>query len=67
MGRFSPSSGGSRWAAPGHLAGLALAAVLAWRSSRGAASWVLVATAVAASAAVIARLRSRMVLRLSRR
>jgi two-component system, NtrC family, nitrogen regulation sensor histidine kinase NtrY len=45
--------------------GLALAAVLAWRSlPPGAFRWTVIAAAFAVSAAVIARLRSRMVLRL---
>jgi nitrogen fixation/metabolism regulation signal transduction histidine kinase len=45
--------------------GLALAAVLAWRDlPPGPLPWVLVATAFAVSAVLIARLRSRMVLRL---
>jgi nitrogen fixation/metabolism regulation signal transduction histidine kinase len=47
------------------LPGLALAGVLAWRAlPPGALRWVLLSTAFAASAAVIARLRSRLVLRL---
>ena len=47
------------------LPGLVLAGVLAWRAlPSGALRWVLLATAFAASAAVIARLRSRLVLRL---
>jgi nitrogen fixation/metabolism regulation signal transduction histidine kinase len=45
--------------------GLALAAVLAWRTlPPGALRWGLVAAAFAISVAVVARLRSRMVLRL---
>ncbi len=47
------------------LPGLVLAGVLAWRAlPAGALRWVLLSTAFAASAAVIARLRSRLVLRL---
>ncbi|HET6982864.1 MAG TPA: ATP-binding protein [Myxococcaceae bacterium] len=47
------------------LPGLVLAGVLAWRAlPAGALRWVLLSTALAASAAVIARLRSRLVLRL---
>ncbi|HEY1904581.1 MAG TPA: PAS domain-containing sensor histidine kinase, partial [Myxococcaceae bacterium] len=47
------------------LPGLVLAGVLAWRAlPPGALRWVLLSTALAASVAVIARLRSRMVLRL---
>jgi len=45
--------------------GLALAAALAWRDlPPGPLPWALVAAAVAVSAVVVARLRSRMVLRL---
>ena len=47
------------------LPGLALAAVLGWRAlPPGPLRWTLVAAAFAVSVAVIARLRSRMVLRL---
>jgi nitrogen fixation/metabolism regulation signal transduction histidine kinase len=47
------------------LPGLVLAGVLAWRAlPPGALRWVLLSTAFAASAVVIARLRSRLVLRL---